>query len=186
MNINRSVTLLYVLLTLVVRGVFLKSTYTILYVHGLAGISPDSCLYSTLLTITGWLVPIGIPCDAFIFFLRVRALYFPSRTIMIIFGALWMLTLTTFVSPFAYKLKTTHNEDGTCTISASFNHTLGNLPLLLLLAFDTAVVVAVSIRVMRYSGTDQSWKSKIRLLLFGEYLGHTPRVFLRTGQIYYL
>lgn len=145
----------------------------------------DSCLYGHITSGVEWLVALSVPCNSWIFFIRVRAAYHDSRPIVGLFAALWACTLLSFSTPFTYDVTVTPIGEGKCLTSAIFHRPLEAVCLLSLAVFDTAVMIAISIRIMSYS-VSQSWKSKLSSLIFGKEMGHTSRLFLRSTQIYYL
>lgn len=144
----------------------------------------NSCYYGSLTTAIKWLAALSVPCNTWIFFTRVRAAYHDSRTVVGLFCILWSCTLLSFGTPFTYIVTVVPTGDGTCLVSTVFRHPLESACLLTLAIFDTAVVIAISIRVVSYS-LSQSLKEKLTSLLFGSEMGHTSRLFLRSSQIYY-
>lgn len=147
--------------------------------------SPTWCKYGDITAGSAWLVAIGIPTSSSLFFFRVRAAYIHSRFITALFLILWISTFAAFIGPFASNYKMVGRENGVCTYSLHFNGLLLAVPFVPLLVFDSSVVVAISIHIMRYS-PDSSWKARFRLLFGEKNIGHISRLFLRTCQLYYL
>ena len=145
----------------------------------------DACISRTLSIAVEWIVALSIPCNTWIFFLRVRAVYHDSRPIKCVFLFLWLLTLVSIGTPFTYTLPSIPLGDGKCFVTFIFHRRLEAISLAALTLFDTAVMIAISIRMMSYSLSD-SWKSKVSSLVFGNEMGHTSRLLLKSSQIYYL
>ena len=114
-----------------------------------------------------------------------RAIYHDSRFIKWSFLGLWCGTLIALGTPFTYKLTSIPLGDDLCFTAFTFHRNVEVISLSLVVLFDTAVMVAISIRMMSYS-LSNSWKSKLYCLIFGNEMGHTSRVFLKSSQVYYL
>ncbi|KAK7686672.1 hypothetical protein QCA50_010272 [Cerrena zonata] len=147
-------------------------------------IPADDCVTRNLSITIEWIVAFSVPCNSWIFFTRVRAVYNHSRIIQGVFFALWALTLIALGTPFTYEVPSIPLGNGLCFKSLVFHRHFEAISLSLLIVFDTAVMVAISIRMMSYSLSD-SWKSKVYSLVFGNEMGHTSRLFLKSSQIYY-
>ena len=145
----------------------------------------DTCIYKNLALVVEWSVALSVPCNTWIFLARVRVVYHDSRLIKWLYFALWSGTLIALGTPFTYKLTTIPLGDGLCFTSFIFHRNVEIIALSLLVLFDTAVMIAISIRMVSYS-LSNSWKSKMYCLIFGNEMGHTSRVFLKSSQIYYL
>ena len=145
----------------------------------------DTCVYHKFAIALEWSVSISVPCNTWIFFLRLRAIYHDYRIIKYFFFALWSGTLIALGTVFTSQLKGIPLGNGLCLTISIFHRTVAIASLFLLTIFDTAVMVAISIRMMSYS-LSNSWKSKVYCLIFGNEMGHTSKVFLKSSQIYYL
>ena len=132
-----------------------------------------------------WAVALSVPCSGWIFLARVRVVYHDSRFIKWSYSVLWCGTLMALGTPFTYKLTSIPLGDGLCFTSFILHRNVEIIALSLLVLFDTAVMIAISIRMVSYS-LSNSWKSKMYCLIFGNEMGHTSRVFLKSSQIYYL
>lgn len=134
-----------------------------------------------------WIVMLSTPCNSWIFYTRIRAVYHDSRLIKWTFFALWSATLVTLGIPLTVDPTVAISPTFKDGITSNYGHKrrLAILTLCTLTLFDTAVMVAISIRMVSYSLSD-SWKSKIYSLIFGNEMGHTSRLFLRSSQMYYL
>lgn len=117
----------------------------------------DSCLTGPFSVAVTWIVSLSAPVNSWIFFMRVRAAYYESRVIVGSFAVLWACTLLYIGTPFAYVVTIIPLGAGKCAMSTKLNHTLEAAGFLLVAIFDTAVMIAISIRVMSYS-LSQTWK----------------------------
>ncbi|KAK7690228.1 hypothetical protein QCA50_006881 [Cerrena zonata] len=147
-------------------------------------IPDDACVTRNLSVTVEWIVAFSVPCNTWIFFTRVRAVYNHSRIIQGVFFVLWALTLIALGTPFTYEVPSIPLGNGLCLRSLVFHRHFEAISLSALTLFDTAVMIAISIRMMSYSLSD-TWKSKVYSLVFGNEMGHTSRLFLQSSQIYY-
>ena len=144
----------------------------------------DSCVYRNLLLAEQWAVVLSVPCNAWMFFTRVRAVYHTSIVIRWLFFVLWAMTSVALGIPFTIKLNSTPIGNGLCYTNFIIHRTVTVITLFTVTLFDTAVMVAISLRMVSYSLSD-SWRSKAFCLIFGNEMGHTSRVFLKSSQKYY-
>ena len=152
------------------------------------GIPSDSCILPTLTSAQKWTDVLSIPCNSWIFFTRVRAVYPDSHLVKWMFFALWCTTFAIFVTPFTTEIASTPLQNGKCltiTSPREYQRVASIVSMVPLTIFDTAVMVAVSIRMVSYSLSD-SWRPKMYCLIFGNEMGNTSRLFLRSSQTYYL
>ena len=146
----------------------------------------DTCTYKNFASAEEWTAVLSIPCNSWIFYTRVRAVYHDSRAIKYVFFVLWLATLAILGVPFTVKLTSTPLGSDKClTIDYSYRRCLSIISLFALTLFDTAVMVAISVRTVSYN-VEGSWKSSLCCLIFGNEMGHTSRVFLKSSQVYYL
>ncbi|KAK7681931.1 hypothetical protein QCA50_014893 [Cerrena zonata] len=145
----------------------------------------DSCLQETIITVAKWLAAIVIPCNCWLFLLRIQAIHKHSRIIITSFIVLWASTLTfPLINAFSYTVVIVRKEDGTCAATARITRLLVAIPFIALVSFDTAVMVAVSMYIVKYNPA-QSWKEKVKILMQADHISQIERVLLRSGQIYY-
>ena len=135
-----------------------------------------------------WLISFSIPCNSLMFFLRVRALYKTSYSIVALFAFLWASTLSSFTIVFGYSLEVTPIPfiPGGCQsiVKSASSHFITS-PFATLVVFDSAVTIAISIHLLSYIPA-QSWSSRIKTVFLARDMGRIPRLILRSGQIYYL
>ncbi|KAK7681897.1 hypothetical protein QCA50_014859 [Cerrena zonata] len=151
-----------------------------------AALPLSSCAQGSVLLAAECLVAVLIPCNTWLFFLRVRAIpsHFCSRATVIICLILWASTLTSFLTFPGFKVTSLRNQDGTCEIDAVYNDALLCAPFFALVIFDTAVIVTTCIGFVAHS-TGPSWTAKLKSAMLLRNMGHISGLFVRSGQIYY-
>ena len=129
---------------------------------------------------------LSIPCNSWIFYTRIRVVYHDSRFTKYSFFALWSVTLIALSVPSTIELTSTPLGNGICLFSKYTYHLqLSIISILVLAIFDTAVMAAISVRMVSCNSSD-SWRSKLYYLVFGNGVGHTSRLFLTSSQIHHL
>ena len=77
--------------------------------------------------------------------------------------------------------------DGTCILRPEFDGTFLGLPLIAIVVFDTATMIAVVIVIgFVMNSPARSWSGRIRSVLLIKDMGKLSGTLLRSGQIYYL
>lgn len=145
----------------------------------------DYCHYKALAVPVEWLVAIAMPCNSWLFFIRVRGIYIRSPKVVVLFSVLWATTLLSFCFPFGYTIKTIRSEGGSCTSIFYLSDHLLPLPLVALVVFDTAVIIAISVHLTMHDSS-RSWTSRLKSVIVAKHMGQITRSFLRSGQVYYL
>lgn len=146
---------------------------------------PDYCHYKALATPIEWLVAITMPCNTWLFFIRVKGIYFRSRPVVILFSVLWATTLSSIYFPFSYTIRVVQGEGDSCISTFHLSNHLLPIPLVALVVFDTAVLIAVSVHFSMYDSSE-SRKARLKALILTSNMGRVTRMFLRSGQIYYV
>ncbi|CAL1702803.1 unnamed protein product [Somion occarium] len=144
----------------------------------------SSNLCNTLLAVVTWFGALALPSNSLLFLIRVKGIFHNSRSVVILFGLLWTTTFLSFSAPFSYVA---NNEEALgvewCWVPRI--SALGSAPFIALAIFDTAVFIAISMRVISYSPA-HTWNEKFKSFIFGKNLGHISRALLRSGQLYYM
>ena len=150
-------------------------------------IPQSSCYKGQLLLAAQFLSVLVIPCNTWLFFLRVRAIppYCGSRVTVFICGILWFSTCSSAFMFHAFSATSTPVGDGTCILRPEFDGTFLGLPLIAIVVFDTATMIAVVIGFVMNSPA-RSWSGRIRSVLLIKDMGKLSGTLLRSGQIYYL
>lgn len=150
-------------------------------------ISQGSCNRKYLLLAFKALGSVLTPCNAWLFLLRVRVI--PPQLLphfaAVICTVLWTGTLTSFIIFPALGVHDVQNPDMTCSTEIRFDTRLLAVPSIALAVFDTAAMLAISIGVTAHIQT-QPWNKRIRSMMILKHMGHISKVFLRSGQIYYM
>ena len=85
----------------------------------------------------------------------------------------------------AFRATSTPVGDGTCILRPEFDGTFLGLPLIAIVVFDTATMIAVVVGFVMNSPA-RSWSGRIRSVLLIKDMGKLSGTLLRSGQIYYL
>lgn len=138
-----------------------------------------------LITIAGSWCPLAFPCSAFLFLLRLRAVYNRDRVIVSIFSVLWLgLLASSIFVPLGIQAAHIGPTKYCTIISVKKSALLGHLTPLI---YDTLVFVAISWRLCRIACTRPPGpQESLKVVLFGHYLPAFTRSILLDGQIYYL
>ncbi|KAK7681925.1 hypothetical protein QCA50_014887 [Cerrena zonata] len=135
-----------------------------------------------LLQVTAWLLAFATPLNAFLFLIRVIGIFRGSRVMVYIFSGLWLSTWSSFVIPISFKVnENPHNL--ICLATETKPYSAAGF--LLVLLFDTAVFVAISLKVT-FIGGNRSWRARLRTFFTGQDTGYISRTLMRSGQLYYL
>lgn len=128
-----------------------------------------------------------IPCNSWLFFLRIRAIpeHFRPRGTLIICMILWLSTFTSFLVFPGYKFSSVETQDGRCEGETEYNSWLIFVPYLALVIFDTTTMMAILAGFAMHS-PELSWFARVRSALSTKHMGHLSGVFVRSGLIYYL
>lgn len=149
-----------------------------------------SCSQHQLLLIVKVLASVIIPCNSWLFLLRVRAIppqLIPRLPVMIC-TFLWATTFTSFVMFPAIKVSGGQNQDGTCLVGASFDNKMISAPFIALVVFDTATVIVITVALASYGYVPAkvSWSKRVKSVTHTKHLSQLSKTFVRSGQIYYL
>ena len=150
-------------------------------------IPPTSCAKSQLLLATQLLGVLIVPCNAWLFLLRVRSIpaYPGSRVIVLICGVLWLMTCSSALMFRAFKAPEIHLGNGTCILVPEFDGSFLSVPLISTVAFDTATMIAISLGFVMNS-PNPTWRSRIKSIIFVGDVGKVSGALLRSGRLYYL
>lgn len=132
-------------------------------------------------SITGAL---AVPFSSLLFFLRIKGIYHDSRVILITFSLLWLSTWTSLLIPISYSSITGQNgHTSWCWIPKVPRSSC--IPFISLILFDTAVITAITTRVVLQSQA-KSFTERISFVIFAKDAGHVAKSLLRSGQLYYM
>ncbi|KZP32802.1 hypothetical protein FIBSPDRAFT_943790 [Athelia psychrophila] len=128
---------------------------------------------------------VAIASTSFLFFLRVRAVYLQSRTITILFGALWVVTASVSIGFGALAVHGTKRVPHTahCTTTIAKYHFI---PVTMTFVHDTMVFLAISYRLAAGAVTAGYWRSRVLSIVTGKGLFSLSRSLMKGGQLYYL
>ena len=123
--------------------------------------------------------------NSLLFVFRVRAVYLNSTKITVVFGLLWLTTLTQLLPSISTQLHITNKTPNDCD-SLLETKPWVVIGFIFTAIFDTAVFVAVSVQVLGFTGGKLTWKERLSSFLHGKELGKVTRAVLQTGQLFYL
>ncbi|KZP11880.1 hypothetical protein FIBSPDRAFT_937235 [Athelia psychrophila] len=128
---------------------------------------------------------VAIASTSFLFFLRVRAVYRQSRTITILFGALWAVTASVGFGLGAFEIRGAERVPYTayCT-NTTIRYT--SIPVMITFLHDTMVFLAISYRLAADAMTAGDWRSRVLSIVTGKGLFSLSRSLMKGGQLYYL
>ncbi|KZP10255.1 hypothetical protein FIBSPDRAFT_1051424 [Athelia psychrophila] len=127
----------------------------------------------------------SLASTSFLFFLRVRAVYLRSRYATALFGALWIVTVSSTIWA-STTLRAEHNSspavNGGCIMTG-----LQAVPSPLTSTFvnDTLIFLAISYRLTTNAVTDGGRRSRLMTIVKGKGLYSLSQLMLQTGQLYY-
>ena len=128
--------------------------------------------------------PITIGFSAFLFFLRLRAIYNRNKIVEAIFFTLWLgLLVATIFVPIGIVGgaigSTLYCQDAKFALYV----TAGQIAPLV---YDTLVFIAISWRLSRVAYEEMGIKGNLKAMIFGEGLPAFTKSLLVDGQLYYL
>ncbi|KZP07931.1 hypothetical protein FIBSPDRAFT_992785 [Athelia psychrophila] len=140
---------------------------------------PDSC--AALFSGIGFMTMTGAAAKAYLFLLRVRAVYDNSTLVKSISGVAFLAVVCARIT-IAYMVRSSPQEQtGRCAVTD-----VGPLPkfsLWLTVAYDTCIFLSISVRLTSHAKSITTpW---IPSFVRGHGLPHTMRHVLQDGQIYY-
>ncbi|KAI0783209.1 hypothetical protein C8Q75DRAFT_811026 [Abortiporus biennis] len=133
---------------------------------------------------TAWLGGFLLPLNSLLFFFRVKAVFFDSPIVVIVFALLWLATFAGISTPFLIHAirvgPTSLCIDTTVKTSASS-------PFIVIAIHDTLVYLAITLRLIVINFRAGSprwphWKSFVR----GDGMSNISQALLMSGQFYYL
>lgn len=128
--------------------------------------------------------PITIGFSAYLFFLRLRAIYNRNRIVEVIFFTLWLgLLVATIFVPIGIVGGTVGPTLYCQDAKVALYVTSGQIAPLV---FDTLVFVAISWRLCRATCAEMGINRSLKVIIFGEGLPAFTKSLLVDGQLYYL
>ena len=131
---------------------------------------------------------IVIPCNCWLFLLRVRAIprHAYSRVITAVCTLLWCATFTSFLILPGIRLTSIHSAEAhKCHYNPTYEIQLLSIPFIALVAFDTAVAISVLVGLIMHN-PHSSLSRRVKSTVLMEDMGPLCRIFLQSGYTYYL
>ncbi|KAG2030857.1 hypothetical protein BDR03DRAFT_973922 [Suillus americanus] len=155
--------------------ILIGTIFQALPVHG-------SC--QTILWVICFSYPFAAPGTAALFFFRVRAVYDRSKIVTMVFGALWLGTLSAALA-FPFMVKGEHIGPTDYCIQTSVAPGASAV-VIINACSDALVFLAISWRLARNTFGGESWGTRIRSFYKGDGLPRLSKTLLQSGQAYYL
>ncbi|KZP16261.1 hypothetical protein FIBSPDRAFT_866100 [Athelia psychrophila] len=127
---------------------------------------------------------VAIASTSFLFFLRVRAVYLRSRTITILFGALWVVTSSVGIGFSALAALDVDRVPYTPYCNSTSKHNY--IPVTMAFVHDTMVFLAISYRLATDAVAAADRRSRVLSIVTGKGLFSLSRSLMKGGQLYYL
>lgn len=154
------------------------------FIHPILVVGPVNEHCHNLIKASAWFGAIAAPCNTLLFFIRIRGIFHDSPKIIAIFALLWFSTCASLTAPLSFSGVNVDLINRVCLMTDV--KPFGVTAFLTIFVFDTAVFIAITIRVLSISLAN-TWRGRLRLFfLNGDSLGHITKVLLHSGQLYYL
>lgn len=136
------------------------------------------------LVVLGCCIAIATPATAFLFLLRIRAVFWDYRIVVVLFCVLWLGILGTgWIVPFSIRAS---NIGPTNYCIDTDIESISSIVVMVNTAYDTLVFFAISWYMFRMTYTEGSCISRLRNLFRGTDNCKISDMLLRSGQLYYL
>jgi hypothetical protein len=125
-----------------------------------------------------------MPSSSALFFFRVKGVYCNNRIITVVFGFLWiaLFGVSCTIIP---AVKGGHlGNTQRCMITSVAPY--GSAPIVLNAINDTLIFIAISVRLVSFTSTSNSFGARIKSFWLGDGLPALSRSLLQGGQLYYL
>jgi len=137
-----------------------------------------------IVTVSLWTFPLAIASTTLLFFFRVRALFNRNKPVVAFFGFMWIAVLAgNLTGPWGI-VGTKIGSTNYCMITHVEPYVASAS--IITLVNDTLVFLAITWRLMRHAHVDNSIRTGIKVLAFGEYMPTLSKALLQDGQAYYL
>ena len=146
-----------------------------------------TCLAKHLFILMQCFGAAAIPCNSWLFLLRVRALprHVYSRITLAVCTVLWVATFTSFLVFLGVRAMNFPSPPGQCFAVVVFDIRFMYPPFIILFAFDTAVAISILLGLSAYHANTLS-ANRVRETILLEGIGPLCQVLLQSGYIYYL
>ncbi|TFK33079.1 hypothetical protein BDQ12DRAFT_572650, partial [Crucibulum laeve] len=139
---------------------------------------------ATYQTVNNIFYVLAIPMTAFLFFLRVRAVYNRKKNVSVIFFTLWLALLGYLLSLVTATKGINIGSTDYCTYAPLVTRDSGTGVFLFI--HDTLVFLAISWRLFSISHVDNNAGKGLKVVVLGRYLPAFSKAILHDGQVYYL
>jgi len=127
---------------------------------------------------------LAVSSNALLFFFRIRAIFDRNKSVVAFFALLWVMVFAGSLLAIPGIAATNIGPTNYCMITKVESYVVAAV--MIPLANDTLVFLAISWRLMECSQAEISMKTGFRILAFGHYLLPLSKALLQDGQMYYL
>ena len=135
---------------------------------------------------SAWFAAFTISFNGLLFFFRIRAVFYDTKSVVLFFAFLWVTVLgCSLAGPFGVKAVYLGEVESCVDIFIAKFVSLGPIASWI---YDTLVFIAISIRIMSFSFPTKkiTWRERLKCFWMGPERGFITRTVLQTGQLYYL
>ncbi|KAJ7757902.1 hypothetical protein B0H16DRAFT_1885387 [Mycena metata] len=130
---------------------------------------------------------IGVSGAAFLFFLRVRAIFQGERIPTIVFGCLWLAVPASSINSIISVGAVGLGDPTVCVFAPRYGTATYGLAGIVLMVYDTIVFLAISYRLIsNFQAEQQTPGEQVKALFSGAELPAFPKSLFMDGQMYYM
>jgi len=137
-----------------------------------------------IVTVSLWTFPLAIASTTLLFFFRVRAVFDRNKLVVAFFAFMWIAVLAANLTGPWGIVGTKVGSTNYCMITHVEPYVASAS--IITLVNDTFVFLAITWKLMRHAHVQNSIRTGIRVLAFGEYMPTLSKALLQDGQAYYL
>ena len=147
----------------------------------------QTCLERSMFISTQCLGAAVMPCNSWLFLLRVRGLpkHTYSRITLILCTVLWSATFTSFLVLLATRGTDIPSPPGQCFSITVYEVRFMYPPFIVLFIFDTAVSISILLGLSMYH-SNIPLPTRVQSTVLMENAGPLHRAFLQSGYVYYM
>jgi hypothetical protein len=132
-----------------------------------------------------WLFAIAIPSTTLLFFFRVRAMYLDNKYVVGAFAIMWLGVLGGCIAV-TRNDEATRIEPTNYCLSVSRRASSISAAVIIPLINDVLSFCAVTWRLARNAQVNPTFRTGLKVMIFGHYLPVFSKALLQDGQIYFL
>lgn len=137
----------------------------------------------TLLKVAAWLLAVSTPCNAFLWLIRIRAIFAHSRRTICTFTLLWGTTFASILTPLNFVGGQFILANRICLVQET--RVWAAIGFITILAFDTAVFITITAKVLSVNMAN-TWSDRAKMFFGRKHLGSLSKALLHSGQQFYM